>query len=241
MQHRPLHRSFPCFDSLYRAKFRADRNNFVTSGLLPRLLLAAIRGMQGMEQRSEAVCRAVPSHLHPLRLLHPCLFLLTVERHLCAVQVAEAVGLCLTAARHSYRENPPPTPEIVDPGTAPGGTEAVRHAATVWIIKNQFGRRNLTLYQRAELALKLKPLISPGQGARTELRQNSDKVDTKRDVARAAGVSHDTIARAEYLRRYADEPTKAKFRTGQTSIIDERSPVEKAGLHFPFRRSACVA
>ena len=26
--------------------------------------------------------------MHPLRLLHPCLFLLTVERHLCAVQVA---------------------------------------------------------------------------------------------------------------------------------------------------------
>jgi hypothetical protein len=31
--------------------------------------------------------------------------------------------------------------------------------AKEWIIRNQFGRRNLTLAQRSELALKLEPLI----------------------------------------------------------------------------------
>lgn len=34
-----------------------------------------------------------------------------------------------------------------------------RDAAKAWIIRNQFGRRNLSAMQRAELALKLKPLI----------------------------------------------------------------------------------
>jgi len=33
-----------------------------------------------------------------------------------------------------------------------------RDAAKVWIINNQFARRNLTPFQRAELALKLEPL-----------------------------------------------------------------------------------
>ena len=35
-----------------------------------------------------------------------------------------------------------------------------RDDAKIWIIKNQFGRRNLSLFQRSELALELKPLLS---------------------------------------------------------------------------------
>ncbi len=35
-----------------------------------------------------------------------------------------------------------------------------REAAKAWIITNQFGRRNLSPYQKAELALKLEPLIA---------------------------------------------------------------------------------
>ena len=34
-----------------------------------------------------------------------------------------------------------------------------REAVIEWIIRNQFGRRNLTPFQRAELALKLKPVV----------------------------------------------------------------------------------
>ena len=32
--------------------------------------------------------------------------------------------------------------------------------AIIWIIKNQFGRRNLSVYDRSILALKLKPVIA---------------------------------------------------------------------------------
>ena len=35
-----------------------------------------------------------------------------------------------------------------------------RDAVKEWIIRNQFGRRNLTTFQRAELALKLKPIVA---------------------------------------------------------------------------------
>jgi len=46
-----------------------------------------------------------------------------------------------------------------------------RDAATCWIIKNQFGRRNLTPYQRAELALKLKEIIDRTAEAIVRSRQ----------------------------------------------------------------------
>ena len=48
-----------------------------------------------------------------------------------------------------------------------------RNDAIVWIIKNQFGRRNLPAYERARLALRLKPVIAEKakerQGERNDL------------------------------------------------------------------------
>jgi len=112
----------------------------------------------------------------------------------------------------------------------PGRDEAKR-----WIIEHQFGRRNLTPYQRAELALALKPLLAAEakqrQGRRTDLGQdlgqNSDGSDTKRQLASIAGVSHDTIARAEYLSEHANEDTKAALRAGETSIHAEYTRLKR--------------
>lgn len=64
-----------------------------------------------------------------------------------------------------------------------------RDDAVIWIIKNQFGRRNLTAYDRSLLALKLKPLIAAKakekQGERTDLKTKEYPVVTTktRDVA----------------------------------------------------------
>ena len=98
-----------------------------------------------------------------------------------------------------------------------------RDAAKVWIIRNQFARRNLAPYQRAELALALEPLlrVRSRQGERTDLSPNSAKsepLDSRAEVAKAAGLGHDTIAKAKKIRDYADEDTKAKLRRGETSI-----------------------
>lgn len=93
-----------------------------------------------------------------------------------------------------------------------------------WIIQNQFGRRNLSAYDRSVLALKLKPLIQEkakeNQGERTDICQKSDRssIDTKKELAKAAGVSHDTIHKVEKIEAEASEKTKQAIRNGDISI-----------------------
>lgn len=104
----------------------------------------------------------------------------------------------------------------------------LRKDAIQWIILNQFGRRNLSAYDRSLLALKLKPVIAEkakerqkgGQGGML-LSQKSDEakeINTKKELAKVAGVSHDTIARVETIEKKADEHTKQLVRTGEKSI-----------------------
>lgn len=109
-----------------------------------------------------------------------------------------------------------------------------RNAARRWIIEHQFGRRNLTPYQRAELVLKLKPLLAAEALAKkhtgraappTEDHQNSDDPPTAgwtlHRLAKKVGLSHDTMARADYIDRHADEDTKERLRRGETTIHAE--------------------
>lgn len=111
-----------------------------------------------------------------------------------------------------------------------------RDAATTWIITNQLARRNLTAYQRAELALTLKPIVvaaakdrqrlSKGRGKKGA-QNSADLKRTRDELATKAGVSHDTIARTEFLQEHADDDTKAKLRTGETSINAAYSALAK--------------
>ena len=107
---------------------------------------------------------------------------------------------------------------------------ADRDAAVLWVIRNQLGRRNLSLFVRGELALRLEPLIAAsakenqraGGGSGSSGRQNSDKpTDTKRELAARADVSHDTIARVKYLVENAEEKTLEGLRLGETTINKE--------------------
>jgi len=84
-----------------------------------------------------------------------------------------------------------------------------RVEATIWIINNQFGRRNLPDYERAKLALKLKPLIAgkarenmlatQNNQSGSALQKSAEQVNTRQELAKAAGVSHDTIAKVEKI------------------------------------------
>lgn len=96
-----------------------------------------------------------------------------------------------------------------------------------WIIQNQFGRRNLSAYDRSVLALKLKPLIQEkAKEKETERKmtyQKSEKsnmptVNTTKELAKAAGVSHDTIHKVEKIEAEASEKTKQAIRNGDISI-----------------------
>jgi transcriptional regulator with XRE-family HTH domain len=93
----------------------------------------------------------------------------------------------------------------------------------LWIIKNQFGRRNLTAYDRSVLALRLKPVIAEkakeNQGTRSDLLQNSAKSsDTRKELAEIAGVSHDTIAKVEKIEKSATPEILKKLKSGDISI-----------------------
>lgn len=105
-----------------------------------------------------------------------------------------------------------------------------RNDVIEWIIKNQFGRRNLPAYERARLALRLKPVIAEkakenqrgGQGG-VLLSQKSVEaktIDTQKELARAAGVSHDTIAKVEKIEAKAAPEVKEQLRAGEKLVMD---------------------
>ena len=103
-----------------------------------------------------------------------------------------------------------------------------RNTAIEWIILNQFGRRNLPAHERARLALLLKPFFS--EKAKENLVthtecgyqgcQKSDKaeIDTKKELAKVAGVSHDTIAKVEHIEEDAPAPVVQASRKGEISV-----------------------
>jgi hypothetical protein len=98
-----------------------------------------------------------------------------------------------------------------------------------WIIRNQFGRRNISAYDRARLALKLKPIIAArakenlkiyggNQYAPCQKSDNIQQIDTKRELAKSAGVSHDTICKVEAIELKATDDIKDKLKSGDISI-----------------------
>ena len=119
-----------------------------------------------------------------------------------------------------------------------------RANAKIWIIQNQFGRRNLPPFIRCELALKLEPLVAARAkenikigaaiGGKSEAKgcQKSDKpsIDTKKELARTASVSHDTIHKVKVIAAKATEEVKQKLRENHpgTSINREYKAIVQA-------------
>jgi hypothetical protein len=107
-----------------------------------------------------------------------------------------------------------------------------RSHAKEWIIRNQFGRRNLLPYVRTKLALDLEETIAARseQGKRTDLCQKSDNsppLDTKRELATIAGVSHDTVAKVKKIEACAAPEVKAKLASGEVSINQAYQQIKK--------------
>ena len=135
-----------------------------------------------------------------------------------------------------------------------------KNAAMAWMIRNQFGRRNLTAMQRSELALKLKPLIeekakerqsaagkssAPGRPAKKDVQKSAQvsSEKTRDEVAKLAGVSHDTIAKAKVVLERATPEVVQKVRSGEMKIntayrqiVNKPSGIQKTkdGRRHPF-------
>jgi DNA modification methylase/DNA-binding XRE family transcriptional regulator len=99
-----------------------------------------------------------------------------------------------------------------------------REDAMLWIIDNQFSRRNLPVYDRGVLALKKKNIIArqakEKQKTHTEqgYQKSGEAVRTDKELAKMAGVSHDTIYKIEKIEEKAAPEVKEKIKSGEVSI-----------------------
>tara|TARA_Y100000592_G_C5447338_1_gene306722 strand:+ start:44 stop:1180 length:1137 start_codon:yes stop_codon:yes gene_type:complete len=106
-----------------------------------------------------------------------------------------------------------------------------------WMILNQFGRRNLSAYQRSVLALELEDVFrikakenqKGGQGG-VLLKQNSaeaNPIETRKELSKVASVSHDTIAKVKKIQEKAPQEIKTKLSTGEISINAAYKEIKK--------------
>ena len=123
----------------------------------------------------------------------------------------------------------------------------------VWMILNQFGRRNIGNYTRAKLALELEDIFREKAKENLKLAaektntgcQISDKaldlfseeklfkkieiqpIDTKKEVAKVANLSHDTIAKVKKIEQKAAPEIKEKLSTGELTINQAYQDIKK--------------
>jgi hypothetical protein len=126
---------------------------------------------------------------------------------------------------------------------------ADRDAAKEWIIRNQFGRRNLPLFVRAELALQLEQLLAPAAIARGRNNLkigdnapgavNSDRRDTRtaQILGRLADTSPETLYRVKHLRRVASEEMLAQLRRGDVTTNHAYTTLQQE-QKIPYHRRA---
>ena len=113
-----------------------------------------------------------------------------------------------------------------------------RDDVKLWMIRNQLARRNITDAKRVTLNLMLKPVLASKAvenirggdhgnqhtGGKVATLSNSTKLpeterlNTRSEIAKASGVSENTVHKVETVLKKADEPTKEKMLSGEISI-----------------------
>ena len=106
-----------------------------------------------------------------------------------------------------------------------------RHEAKMWMYFNQKGQRQMTPFELSELALKFEPELreeaKKRQGKRNDLKEDnivqnsapsSEKNKTRDEMARMAGVSHDTIDKTKKILAEGTEEQINAVRSGEKSI-----------------------
>ena len=107
-----------------------------------------------------------------------------------------------------------------------------------WMILNQFGRRNLSNYQRSVLALELEDVfrVKAKENISIENKNRStdlpmlakrDSVDTRKELSKVASVSHGTLDKVKKIQEKAPEEVKAKLSTGEVSINAAYKEIKK--------------
>ena len=111
-------------------------------------------------------------------------------------------------------------------------------AVKEWMILNQFGRRNLSNYQRSVLALQLEEVFSKKakenqlsslkKGVSVpQISAKREPIKTRKELSKVANVSHDTMAKVKKIQEKATEEVKAKLSTGEVSINAAYQDIKK--------------
>lgn len=109
-----------------------------------------------------------------------------------------------------------------------------------WMIMHQFGRRNLSVWDRSQLALKLEDVFkAKAKESKAEkvshYRQTGEVIQkseeppivTIKEVAKVANVSHDTIAKVKHIEAKAPEEVKQELKAGRMSINEAYKGIKK--------------
>ncbi len=115
-----------------------------------------------------------------------------------------------------------------------------RSEAIEWLIRNQFGRRNLNAYARTKLVLRLEATIAERAKAKQEksggpLPQKSAEppIETREELAKLAGVSHDTVSKVKKIEAEGSAELKAKLAKDEISINKAAKEISKANEPEP--------
>lgn len=129
-----------------------------------------------------------------------------------------------------------------------------RDDVKIWMIRHQFARRNLTPFVKTTLALQLEPLLAAkakqnqvvrkGEQAGTSCQKSDNlitPIDTKKEVAKVAGVSHDTVAKVKLInsnRDLIDEEIIDDLRSNRRSINEVANIIKetKAAATNPVQK-----
>jgi len=108
-----------------------------------------------------------------------------------------------------------------------------------WIILNQFGRRNISTYQRGVLALELKDLFAEkaamnkvlagenhGRG-QNSIRPNGPKLNTRKSLSELSGLGERTISRVDKIQQKATTELKEKVSSGELSVNQAYNEIRK--------------
>ena len=111
-----------------------------------------------------------------------------------------------------------------------------RDAAKIWIIENQFARRNINKYVRSVLALQLEDMYAAEakrrqlsglkHGDELPVSQNSDErtpIRTDEQIAKLAGTSRDTIRKVKVIEVEADKGNETAIAARESVLSGDKS------------------
>jgi len=114
-----------------------------------------------------------------------------------------------------------------------------RNAAKMWVIRNQLARRNLKPLQRIALVRHLEAIMVEEAKERQKVRKGKQPgatpqksadlkpCETRKEMAKLAGVSHDTYTKGKKVLDSKDEETIKKTKSGEISINKAYRKLEK--------------